>query len=62
MRQQFRYDDASSSSLLGTTQDLLDMRTQRYTLIRQRVIRYRQKNQLKPLMTIDRLLGSTTSY
>jgi DNA polymerase epsilon subunit 2 len=61
MRQQFRYDDASFSSLLGTTQDLLDMRTQRYTLIRQRVIRFRQKNQLKPLMTIDRLLGSTTA-
>jgi DNA polymerase epsilon subunit 2 len=58
MRQQFRYDTNPSDSLMGTAKDLIEMRTQRYDMVRQRVVRYRQKNQLKPIMTIDRLLGS----
>ena len=61
MRQQFRYDTNANKSLMGTAQDLIAMRTQRYSLIKQRVVRHRQKNQEKPLMTIDRLLGSNSS-
>ncbi|KAG7355419.1 DNA polymerase alpha/epsilon subunit B [Nitzschia inconspicua] len=61
MRQQFRYDRNPSNSLMGTAKDLIEMRTQRYDLIRQRVVRHRHKNQLKPIMTIDRLLGSNTT-
>jgi DNA polymerase epsilon subunit 2 len=58
MRQQFHYDLNPNKSLMGTAQDLTAMRTQRYSLVKQRVVRHRQQHQLKNLMTIDRLLGS----
>jgi DNA polymerase epsilon subunit 2 len=60
MRQQFHYDLNPNKSLMGTAQDLIAMRTQRYSLVKQRVVRHRQQHQLKNLMTIDRLLGSKT--
>jgi DNA polymerase epsilon subunit 2 len=60
MRQQFHYEWNPSKSLMGTSDDLMQMLAQRYELVRQRVVRCRQKDQLKPIMTIDRLLGSYT--
>ena len=55
MRQQFRYDLNPNNSLMGTAQDLIAMRTQRYALVKQRVVRHRQQERLPALMTIDRV-------
>lgn len=65
LRRQFRYEtspsvkpDQITTPLMGTASDLLDMRTQRYELVKQKVDRYRQQQRLEPLTTIDRLLGT----
>ena len=60
MRRQFRYE-SSSSSLMGTANDLMDMRTQRYELVKQKVDRYREQHRLSCVTTIDRLLGTATN-
>ncbi|CAJ1892909.1 unnamed protein product [Cylindrotheca closterium] len=57
LRQQFYFSDKKRPPLFGTAQDKVDMMTQRYMLIHQRVVR--QMN--TPLTTIDLLLGSTGS-
>jgi hypothetical protein len=69
MRQQFRYEGSGTNnnnnnnnmSLMGSAKSLLDMRTRRFTLVHQRVVRFRQKQNLPDLTTIDRLLGSTST-
>lgn len=63
MRKQFRYDQtqtssSSTSSLMGSSQDIMNMRIQRYELVKQKVDRYRQEQRLSYLTTIDRLLGT----
>jgi len=60
MGRQFHYD-FSRKSLMGTAKDLMDMRIQRYELIKQKVDRHREQMRLSPLTTIDRLLGATFS-
>jgi len=61
MRKQFRYEQSSRApSLLGSSQELMRMRIQRYELVKQKVDRYRQEQRLSYfLTTIDRLLGTT---
>jgi hypothetical protein len=60
MRKQFRYDGSTSSAsnLMGSSQDIMNMRIQRYELVKQKVDRYRQEQRLSYLTTIDRLLGT----
>ena len=70
LRQQFSYQQSSSKGqLLGTAQDKIDMMTQRYALMQQRVLRHdlfkksnssNNKDKLY-LTSIDRLLGSSSS-
>lgn len=60
MGRQFHYE-FSRKSLMGTAKDLMDMRLQRYELVKQKVDRHREQRRLSPLTTIDRLLGATTS-
>lgn len=66
MRQQFSYGSnvvihkdgsVKPAPLMGTVADKLDMMTQRYKLVQQRVMRHRQREHLSYLTTIDRLLG-----
>eukprot|EP00536_Pseudo-nitzschia_multiseries_P009432 jgi/Psemu1/200694/e_gw1.262.9.1 len=65
MRRQFRYDSSSAngagSSLMGTANDLMDMRIQRYELVKQTVDRHREQHRLSKITTIDRLLGTATA-
>jgi DNA polymerase epsilon subunit 2 len=57
LRQQFHHDSRDRPPLLGTAQDRLQMMAQRYLQIQQRVVRQLQT----PLISIDRLLGTTGS-
>ena len=74
MCKQFRYESTTGSSpsstlssssiflpLMGSAQDLIGMRTQRYDIVKQKVERYRQEQRLSYLTTIDRLLGTTAT-
>lgn len=60
MGREFHYD-FSKKLLWGTAQDLINMRLQRYGLVKQKVDRHREQRRLSPLTTIDRLLGTTTT-
>ncbi|OEU21492.1 DNA_pol_E_B-domain-containing protein [Fragilariopsis cylindrus CCMP1102] len=63
MRKQFRYEQGSaSSSLMGSSQDIMTMRIQRYELVKQKVDRSRQEQRLSYLTTIDRLLGTKNNH
>lgn len=57
LRQQFYYSDRGRPPLLGNAKDKIEMMTQRYAFIHQRVVR----NFSTPLTCIDRLLGMSNS-
>jgi DNA polymerase epsilon subunit 2 len=57
LRQQFHRDPRDRPPLLGSAEDRLQMMAQRYLQIQQRVTRQIQT----PLITIDRLLGTSAS-